>query len=143
VVDDDVDFEIVTSARQLGPPPALRRELVVLPEIRTTSGKATALYEYELSAKDFSAYQETSRVYVAGEFRSVTFKDEEIRFLAFTTRDENGNRLWHSTDAAIAQLGMYGRTSLQKLVAAANRVNSASVSSAEGNSGETPSDSSS
>lgn len=138
--DDDIDFELVTNANQLAPPPPLTRERVVLPDWKTTSGKAVGFLAWELTALEWGEFQETSRVYRNGDFAGISLVNEDLRYLSFTLRDANGNRLWSTPEAAVAQLGCYGKASITLLVAASNRVNSknADQASAEGNSEPTP-----
>lgn len=141
--DDDLDFELVTSARQLAPPPPLRKEKVTLAEWKTTSGKAARFLAWELTAADWADFMDSGRIYDKdGLLKRYDSKDEDVRFLAFTLRDQHGNRLWNKIEDAKAQLGQVGKASLNLLLNAANTVNSAKPGSAEGNSGETPTDSS-
>jgi len=140
--DDDVDYELVTNARQLAPPPALRKEPVIVADWKTVSGKAARFLVWELTAADYAEFLESGRVYKDGVLKRYDVKDEDIRLLAFTVRDQHGNRLWNTVEAAKSQLGALGKASLNLLLNAANEVNSAKPGSAEGNSDETPSDSS-
>jgi hypothetical protein len=140
-VDDDDDFELITSARQLAPPPPLRKEAVTLKEWKTTSGKPARLLVWELTGADYSEFIESGWTYKDGVRKKYDNKDEDIRFLAFTIRDHNGNRIWHSPDAAKGQLGHIGKATLNLLLNAANKVNTPPDASAEGNSEETQSDS--
>lgn len=140
--DDDIDFELVTNANQLAPPPPLARERVILPGWKTTSGKAVGFFVYELTALEFGEFQDSTRVYDGGAFTGITLKNEDLKLLAFTVRDANGNRLWNTTESAVAQLGRFGQASINLLVAASSRMNQkADRASAEGNSEPTPSDS--
>jgi hypothetical protein len=133
--DDAIDFELVTNAGQLATPPPLSRERVVL-SWKTTSGKSAAMYVSELTALEFGEYQESMRVYEGGGVVGVSMRHDDLRFLSYVCRDAHGNRIWQTTDAAIEQLGRYGRASITSLLAAANRVNRADEdpASAEGNS---------
>lgn len=143
--DDDIDFELITNASQLAPPPPLAKERVVMPDWRTTSGKAAAFYEWELTALDYTNFQEGMRTWEngvrGGRVTAVDVTHQDFHFLAATTRDANGNRIWHDAKAAIAQLGQFGQASIDKLLAAAQRVNRGNVApaDAEGNSEPTPS----
>lgn len=141
--DDDIDFELITNAAQLAPPPPLRRERVVLPDWKTTSGKAVGFYVYELTALGYSDFQDGLRTWDGATVTAVDVKHQDLHFLAATVRDANGNRIWPDAKAAIAQLGRYGRSSIERLLVAANRVNGEDVTpaDAEGNSEPTPSDS--
>jgi hypothetical protein len=139
--DEDLDFELVTSARQLAPPPPLRKEKVTLTEWKTTSGKPARFLLWELTAAQFAEFMESGRIYKDGVFKRYDTKDEDLRFLAFTIRDHNGNRLWNTVDAAKGQLGHLGKASLNLLLNAANAANSPKEAAEEGNSEETPSDS--
>lgn len=137
---DEPEFELITSSRQLAAPPELRKEKVILADWLTNSGKPAAFLEWELTAADWAEFMESGRVYTKdGAFRRYDNKDEDVRFLAFTTRDQHNNRIWPTVDAAKAQLGHLGRADLLLLMAAANRMNRAKDASAEGNSEETES----
>jgi hypothetical protein len=134
VVEDEEEFELVTNARQLAPPPSLRTEKVTLKDWPTVSGKPARFILWEMTAADYEDFFDAGRIYKDGAFIRYSSKFEDIRFLAWTTRDQYGNRLWPTVDAAKAQLGGVGRASLNLLLNAANRVNSAKVSSSGGNS---------
>jgi hypothetical protein len=136
-VEDD-DFELITSSRLLGSAPPLRKEGVTLKEWPTTSGKAARFLEWELTAAEYAEFLEEGRVYRDGILKRYDTKDEDFRFLSRTTRDPNNNRIWTSFEAAKLQLGSIGKSSVNMLLAAANRVNSAR--GAEGNSEATPTD---
>lgn len=138
---EDLDFEIILSARQLGAPPERRHVPVTLRDWPTVSGKAARFLVWELTASAFADFQETGRTYKDGSYR-YELKDEDFRLLAYTVCDPQGNRLWNTTGEAISQLGRIGRASLSQLLNAANEVNSVKSADAEGNSGATPSDSS-
>lgn len=139
-VEDDLDFELVTSARQLAPPPPLRREPVTLEDWKTVSGKSARFLVWELTAGDWATFMESGRTYNKdGAFKSYDTQGEDIRFVAFTARDQHGNRLWNRVEDAKAQLEPLGKATLNLLLEAANKVNSAKPASAEGNSDETTS----
>ena len=140
--EDDLDFELVTSFRQLASPPPLRQEKITLTEWKTNSGKAARFLVWELTAGDYAEFLESGRIYKDGVLKRYETKTEDIRFLAFTIRDQHGNRLWNTTEGAVNQLGNLGKATLNLLLNAANSVNSANPASAEGNSDETASDSS-
>ena len=140
--DDELDFELVLSARQLASPPPLRQEKVTLAEWKTKNGKAARFLVWELTAADYAEFLESGRIYKDGVLKRYETKTEDIRFLAFTIRDQHGNRLWNTNEAAVTQLGTLGKATLNLLLNAANSVNSASPASAEGNSDGTQNDSS-
>jgi hypothetical protein len=121
----------------LASPPPLKKEPVTLAEWKTTSGKAARFLVWELTAADYAEFLESGRVYKDGVLKRYETKTEDVRFLAFTVRDQHGNRLWNTMDAAVGQLGSLGKATLNLLLNAANAVNSAPAASAEGNSGET------
>lgn len=139
---DELEFELVTSIRQLAAAPSLRKEPVTLADWKTVSGKAARFLVWELTAADYAEFLESGRIYKDGVLKRYETKTEDVRFLAFTIRDQHGNRLWNTTEAANAQLGNLGKATLNLLLNAANAVNTASPASAEGNSEETPSGSS-
>lgn len=133
-VEDEGEFELVTSSRQLAPPPSLRTEKVTLKDWPTVSGKPARFILWEMTASDYEDFFDAGRIYKDGSFVRYNSKFEDIRFLAWTVRDQYGNRLWPTVEAAKEQLGGVGRASLNLLLNAANRVNSAKVSSSKGNS---------
>lgn len=138
---DEVEFELITSARQLAAPPALRKEEVKVADWPTTSGKGARFLIWELTAADWSDFMESGRVYSKdGNFLRYDSKEEDMRFLAYTIRDQHGNRIWPTIPAASGILGNVGKAVVNVLLQASNRVNSAR--SAEGNSVGTQSDSS-
>lgn len=139
---DELEFELITSARQLAPAPDLRKEVVTVSEWLTTSGKPARFMVWELTGAEWAEFMESGREYTKeGVFKRYDSKDEDMRFLAHTIRDQHRNRIWQSVDAANGQLGHLGRTSLLQLLSAANLANSPKAASAEGNSEETPTDS--
>jgi len=142
VSESEIDFELVTSARSLGAAPKLRRERVILPEVKTKSGKAAAFLCWELDALEYGEFQDSSRVYKDGEHVGNSAKNEDLRFLAFTLRDGNGNRLWSNLEDAKSQLGKYGKSVTSKLMVASNKANfgDRDEPSAEKNSEATPAD---
>jgi hypothetical protein len=134
VADDDVDFEILTNANQLAPPPPLRVEEVVLPGVKLKNGKAAKVFCHELTALEYDEFQDTGRVYdKTGALVSANIRNEDLRFLAFTVRDHHGNRIWHTVEACKAQLGQYGKSVTSRLMVAANKANFGDAD-AEGNS---------
>lgn len=138
---DELDFELVTSSRQLGAPPPLRKEMVTLDEWKTASGKSARFITWELTALDYAEFYEDGRVYVEKQIVGYDAKGEDIRFLSYCIRDQHNNRIWTSVADARAALGGLGKASLNVLLNAANRCNAPKAESAEGNSPETQSDS--
>ena len=135
----ELDFELVTSPRQLAAAPPLRKEAVTVPEWMTTSGKIARLMVWELTALDHADFIEEGRTYKDGAVVAYDTRREDLRFLAWCVRDQNNNRLWPRSEEAFPTLGPLGRTTLNVLMAAANRVNSAKVASSGGNSSAAPS----
>lgn len=137
------EYELVTSSRMLGTPPALRKEEVKLPEWPTVSGKGARFLLWEMTASDWADFMESGRQYSKdGTLLRYDTREEDIRFLAWTIRDQHGNRIWPKVSDAAAQLGQVGKATVNILLNAANKVNSANPRSAEGNSETTLSDSS-
>jgi hypothetical protein len=139
--EDELDFELVTSPRQLGSAPALRKEAVTVTGWLTASGKAARLMVWELTALDYSDFIEEGRTYKDGALVAYDSRTEDVRFLAWCIRDQNNNRLWPRSVEAEQVLGSLGRTTLNVLMAAANRVNRSREASTGGNSSEVQSDS--
>jgi hypothetical protein len=128
------DYELVTSARQLSTAPPLRKEAVTVPEWMTTSGKVARLMVWELTALDYGDFIEEGRTYKDGAVIAYDSRTEDVRFLAWCVRDQHNNRLWPKTAEAVPVLGQLGRTTLNVLMAAANRCNQAKAASTGGNS---------
>lgn len=136
------DFELVTSARMLAPPPALRKEPVTLEEWKTQSGKCARFLVWELTAGDFASCIESGWTYTKdGAKKKYDEEAGDVRFLAWVIRDQHGHRLWPKIEDAKAQLGQLGRSTIQTLVAAGNRMNAARDVAKAGNSETTQSDS--
>lgn len=135
---DELEFELITSSRMLALAPALRKEPVDIKDWPTTSGKGSRFLLWELTASDYADFLESGRVYRDGVLKRYDTKDEDFRFLAYTIRDPGNNRIWPTLESAKLQLGAIGKSSINLLMAAANRVNSAR--DAEGNSETTLSD---
>lgn len=134
---EDIDFELVTSARMLADPPPLRNKVVEVKSWKTRNGKSARFMVWEMAASEFSEFVESGWTY---KDRVRTFydnADEDFRFLAYTVRDPKGNRIWNKTEDAKAQLRGLGRSDLQLLITAANDVNGSRDVATEGNSGET------
>lgn len=137
-VDDD-GYELITSARQLGAPPPLRKEEVKIPDWPTADGKKKAKFlAWEMTGGDWADFMEAGRTYKDGALQSYDNKGEDIRYLAWSLRDQHGNRIWPTVEAAQVQLEPLGRPSLLLLLNAVNKVNSVKSAGAEGNSEGTP-----
>jgi hypothetical protein len=141
VDDGEPDFELITSARMLGSGPPLRSEMVTIDAWKTASGKSARFALWELTAAEYSEFMEEGRNYKDGVLLGYDHAGEDFRFLAWTMRDQNNNRLRQKTADAKAILGTIGKASLNVLLNAANRCNAPVEASAKGNSPETPSDS--
>lgn len=147
----DVDYEVVGSAAQAGKPPELRSELVILPEWLNPRGKANAFWQWELSHGDHAEFERSDKVYdEAGRVIRFTSVSYAVRFLAYTTRDGDGNRIWPTIDQAEKALAGVGNSIINKMVGVANEMNygdpkakdaAEAAESAEGKSEETSTDS--
>lgn len=138
---DEQEFELITSSRMLAGPPALRKEEVRVADWPTASGKGARFLLWEMTATDWSEFLESGRVYSKdGTFLRYDNKEEDMRFLAFTVRDQHGNRIFPTVAAAIGVFGNVGKAVINLLMTAANSVNRSR--SGEGNSATTPNGSS-
>jgi hypothetical protein len=143
VSDTEVEFELVTSAKQLVAPPPMRTETVILKEWKSPSGKPFGFKVWEITSSDYDALIKSGwTFYPDGTRKRYTHEDADIRQLTFTVRDPNGNRLWNSIEEAKRQLRPLGRSCIDQLVMASNRVNSVKQEDTEGNSDGTTEDSS-
>lgn len=139
VEDDDDDYPLIESARQLGKPPELRNEEVKFPDWeRADGGKGVKFLEWELTAGEFGEMIDSGWTYKDNRRDVYDEKDADFRHLAHTTRDRSRNRIWTTTEAAKAALMDLGKADMKVLADAANRVNSVKRGSAEKNSGKTP-----
>lgn len=138
---EDVEFEFISSARQLGPPPKLRTKLVDVPDWVTPKGKGARFLVSEVTQGDYVDYVESGRTY-EGNVARYSAADDDVRLLAFTVRDKNGNRIWPTIEAAKAQLNPVGKSCLNLLLNAANEINTPKPASAEKNFEKITSDSS-
>lgn len=142
VEDDDDDYPLIESARQLGKPPVLRNEEVKFPNWeRADGGRGVKFLEWELTGGEFADMVDSGWTYKDGRRDAYDEKDADFRYLAHTTRDRARNRIWSTTEAAKAALIDLGKADMKLLADAANRVNSVKPGSAEKNSGKTPTDS--
>lgn len=119
-----VDYEIATANTDLGPPPKLRRKLVVLPEWPNPRGKANAFYECELSTGEHSRVLASHREYDEhGQIVKVLNTGGDVRLLQATTRDGSWNKVWPTVEKAHEVLDGVGRSVTNKLIEAANWAN--------------------
>jgi hypothetical protein len=144
VSDAEVKFKLITSAKQLGAPPPMRHEIVVMNGWKTADTDETVGFMvWEVTSTDYDAFIKSGWTFNPdGTRKHYTQEDSDIRLAAFTVRDPGGNRLWSTIEEAKQNLRLLGRASLDLLVMAANRVNSARTGDLEGNSDGTPKDSS-
>lgn len=138
IEDDDDDFELITSSAQLGASPKLRMKEVKVREWPTASGKGAKFLAWEMSAGEYRSFLDSGWTYKDGVRQSYDDAGEQLRFVAFGIRDQHGNRIWPTVDAAKAQLDPLGRPTLMLLLNAINEVNSARKVATEGNSEGTP-----
>ena len=141
---EELEFELITSARQLGTPPALRTKEVIIRDWKTaTSKKASKFIVSEVTASDYDALVRAAWTFNPdGSRKHYQAEDSDIRLVAWTVVDPHGNRLWSTIEAAKAQLRPLGKATLDILLNAANEVNSVKVEDVEGNSEGTTKDSS-
>lgn len=130
----DGKYKVVSSASQFPPPPKPRRELVVLPELGLDSdGDALAVYQYELLTGVHNEFLISDQVRDEnGNVIKVKHSPgRDVRMLAYTTCDGDGNRLWHTIEQAAEVLNSWGKSITNKMAAAAARVNYDEALSAE------------
>lgn len=143
----EVEYEIVSSDSELGDAPELGKKLLVIPKWRRKDGRATAFVMHELNTGEHDDYDLSDRVF--DEFGNVTRikrGGKQYEWLARTTRDGDGNRVWQSAEACEKRLKPMGKSITNAMVAAADKINygdasspAEATSSAEGNSEETQS----
>ena len=139
-VDDDEDFPLIQSAHQLGKPPELRKEEVKFPDWeRADGGRGVKFLEWELTGGEWAEMVDSGWTYKDGRRDEYNSKDEDVRFLAHTTRDQRRTRIWLTVEDAKAALRDLGKADMKRLADAANKANSVKPGSAEKNSETTPS----
>lgn len=140
VVDDD--FELISNFKQLGDPPVLRKEGVTITDWKSkSSGKPVRFLLWELTSAEYAEFLESGWTYNKdGSRKRYDNRTEDMRFLGYTIRDQHGNRIFTTADSANAVLGGLGKSTLNTLMAVANKVNMAKDADSEGNFDETPSD---
>jgi hypothetical protein len=139
----DDDCEIVSSISELAAPPPPRRERVNLPELKKKNGKGSAFWEYELLTGEHGDFDISDKVFDEfGQVVRIKRGGRDVRFLALTTRDGDGNRVFQTFEQAETTLNTWGKSITNKLLQAANKANYGEASSedeaaasAEGNSG--------
>lgn len=122
----EVKYRIISSDSELASAkaPELREELVILEGWLLSDGSAVALYEHELSTGDHDAFDMSDKVFDKfGQVIRLTRGLKQYEFLARTTRDGDGQRIWQSAEECKARLEPLGKSVTNKLVTAANKVN--------------------
>lgn len=136
-------ISIVSSITQFPEPPPLRRELVLLSELpKDSEGNTLAVYEYELNTGEHGEFDISDRIFDEfGQVVRVKRGGRDVRFLAYCTRDGDGNRVFHTLEQAEATLNRWGKSITNRMLQAANKANYGDASSvdeasasAEGNS---------
>lgn len=138
--DAEVEYELILNPKQLGAPPPMRTEIVVFNSWKTAqSQKPTALLVSEITSADYDAYIKSGWTFHPdGTRKHYTTEDADIRLAAWVVRDRSDNRVFKTVEEAKQYLRPLGRSNLDLLVMAANRVNSVKAEDAEGNSVGTP-----
>ena len=146
MANEDVDYEICSADSELGNAPELRTKLVVFPEWPNKRGKPTAFLQQELTHGEHEEFELSDRVYdKVGQVTRLKIGGKDYRYLARTTRDGDGQRIWATDEACEKRLKPLGQNITNKLIAAANWCNygdednsskDEAVADAEGKSGE-------
>ena len=152
----EVKYRIVSSDAELdkATTPTLKKELVILDEwqIKADDGEmyAVAYVMCELSTGEHDEFDRSDKVFDKfGQVTRLKVGSKQYEWLARTTRDGDGQRVWHTAEAAEKRLKPLGKSITNKMVTAANKVNygddaesaDEAVASAEKNSEETSSSS--
>ena len=147
----EVKYRIVSSDSELdkATAPALRKELVILDEwqIKADDGEmyAVAYVMHELPTGEHDEFDRSDKVF--DKFNQVVRLkppgDKQYEWLARTTRDGDGQRVWHNAEDCKKRLKPLGKSITNRMVMAANKANyrdgesaDEAVASAEGNSEE-------
>lgn len=150
----DQNYKVISNLSELSSavvaPP--NRELVVLPEVQVPdpqkSGKTVpaAVWEYELDTGEHGDFDISDKVFdEAGNITQIKRGGRDVAFLAFTTRDGDGVRIFQTIEQAEATLKRWGKRATGRMLLAAQKANygdgnssaDEAQASAEKNSGET------
>jgi len=141
---DDLEYDIASSDDELGGPPELGKELLVIPEWLNKRGRATAFVMCELTTGEHDEFDRSDKVFDKfGQIIRLKTESKNYEWLARCTRDGDGLRIWQSAEAAKKRLEPLGKLITNKMVETANKVNygdktsaDEAVADAEGNSEE-------
>jgi hypothetical protein len=148
----EVRYRIVSSDAELdkATAPALRKELVILETWLLEDGSAVAYVMHELPTGEHDEFDRSDKVFdkFGQVIRLKPPGDKNYEFLARTTRDGDGLRVWHNAEDCKKRLKPLGKYITNKMVTAANKANygdsespDGAMASAEGNSEEASSSS--
>ena len=119
-------YRVVSSDGELASAkvPDLNKDLVVLDEWLLDDGDCVAFVMHELSTGEHDEFDDSDKVYDKfGNVIRIIRGMKQYEWLARTTRDGDGQRVWQSGEAAKARLKPLGKSITNKMVAAANKVN--------------------
>lgn len=125
----DVKYRVISSVNEIESVSELRRELVILPEVRVKNpdGKGTvaaAFWQYELDTGEHGEYDISDREFDEnGNVVKIKRGGRDVAFLAFTTRDGDGQRVFHTIAAAEATLKRWGKSVTNRMLIAAQKAN--------------------
>lgn len=143
----EVEYEIVSSDSELGDAPELGKKLLVIPKWRRKDGRATAFVMHELTTGEHDDFELSDRVFdTVGNVTRIKRGSKQYEWLARTTRDGDGNRVWQSAEDCEKRLKPLPKSITTQMILAADKINygdassaDEATSSAEGNSEETQS----
>jgi hypothetical protein len=142
VTSDDDEYEVVNSTRGLTVQKP-RKENVRCPEVIKPNGKKAQFIISGLDGEQVQELHDADKVYEKGEWTGRWDRSyQKIKLIAVAARDSNGHRLWHSMEAAIAEIKGYPIAVIDRLEAAAQRMSAASVEAEAKKSETTPTSSS-
>ena len=119
-------YRIVSSDGELdaAPRPALKQELLVLEEWDLGGGECAAFVMHELSTGEHDDFDLSDKVFdKSGNLVRIKRGSRNYEWLARTTRDGDGQRVWQTAQACEDRLKPLGKSITNKMVAAANKVN--------------------
>ncbi len=147
----EVKYRVISHDHELdkATAPELRKELVILDTwlIKGDDGQeyAVAYVMHELPTGEHDEFDRSDKVYDKfGQVIRLKVGSRHYEWLARTTRDGDGQRVWHNAEECRKRLEPLGKYITNKMVTAANKANygdgnttpDEAVADAEGNSGE-------
>lgn len=106
------------------PKPALKKQLLVLEDWDLGNGECAAFVMHELNTGEHDEFELSDKVFdKTGNLIRIKRGNRQYEWLARTTRDGDGQRVWQNVDECEKRLKPLGKSITNQMVTAANKVN--------------------